>query len=82
MAPTSTGEGMTAKKTVYKPFTVQVRLVLIADVEVEADSLEDALALGKDWSSKDVVVMDAAASECDSSLKVVGAWSPSAWSVD
>ena len=73
---------MTTNKLVSKKFTVQVRLVLIADVEVESDSLEDALALGKGWSREDVVVMDDAVFEYDSSLKVVGAWSQSAWLVE
>ena len=72
-----------ATKKIDKPtFTVQVRVVLVADVEVEAPSLEDAIAFGKEFKLKDVVTLDSAASECDSKVSVVGAYSQATWGTD
>lgn len=73
------------KNTVIKPtFSVQTRLVLVADVEVEAeaDTLEEAIEIGKTWTMKDIVKLDPAASECDSKLRVVGAFSQASWGTD
>jgi hypothetical protein len=73
---------MAAKKNSCKLFTVQVKVIMVADVEVEADSLEDALALGKTWNLKDVVTLNSAVSECDSAIELVGGYSREAWSLD
>jgi hypothetical protein len=74
---------MANKKSEKRPsFTVQARLVLIAEVEVEANSFEEALQLGKTWSRKDIVDMQPSTSEIDSKITLTGAYSSQAWSVD
>lgn len=64
-------------------FTVQVRAVFILEVSVEADSMEDALALSKDWKTKDLVKeFDSATNVYDSSIQATSVSSDKAWSTE
>lgn len=73
---------MTTKKSKTPTFTVQCKLVVVLDVEVEAPTLEEAIAIGKSWSREDLVTLDDSATEYDSKTTVVGAYSQKAWSVE
>jgi hypothetical protein len=51
-------------------FAVLVKLVLVADVDVEANTLEETIATGKTWGRTDIVTLDSAAAESDSKVSV------------
>lgn len=64
-------------------FTVQIRAVLILDVEVEADTMEEALTLGKGWKLGELVTkLDPSTNTIDYSLVVAGVHSEKAWSTE
>lgn len=71
-----------AKREKKPTWTVQTKVVLVADVEVEADTLEDAIALGKTWKLRDVISLDEAATEGDSKVTILGAYSQESWGTD
>jgi hypothetical protein len=70
---------MAQTKNTKQTFTVQVRVVVIGDLDVVADSLEEALSLGRTWTRNDIVTLATAATEADSSVTVVAAYSSHAW---
>lgn len=67
------------KITNKKTFTVQTRLILTQDHEITADTIEQALEIGRTWKLSDVVD---AHNINDYSVKVVGAYAAKAWDVE
>lgn len=63
-------------------YTVYVRLLSVVEVEVEADTVEEALAIGRTWERSDILTYTDDVSENDYSLRVFGALNPADWSTD
>ena len=74
---------MSVKKSKKPKFTVQVRVVLVLDVEVEGGNLEESITLGKNWKRSDLVTqLDDAVTVADERYSVVGAWGNGAWNAE
>lgn len=73
---------MAQTKTTKQTFTVQMRVVVLAEVEVEADSLEEAMSVGRKWLRKDIVNLEKGFSECDSSVTLTGAYASRYWTAE
>jgi hypothetical protein len=67
------------KKTIKPTYTVQVKLVTVVDVEVEAQTLDDALEIGRAWKRSDIIEYTKAVSENDHHIKVLGVYSQEDW---
>lgn len=67
------------KITKKRTFTVQTRLILTQDHEVTADTIEQALEVGRTWKLSDVVD---ATSINDWSIRVTGAYATNGWDVE
>lgn len=70
------------KKPIIKTYTVQTRSIIIADVEVKANTLEEALEQAKLVELSDVVEFVSGVSHNDSSLKVTGLYGDKAWDTE
>jgi hypothetical protein len=49
------------------------------DVEVEAQTLDDALEIGRAWKRSDIIEYTKAVSENDHHIKVLGVYSQEDW---
>lgn len=70
------------KKSATKTYTVQIRSIIIADVEVKANTLEEAVEQAKLLELSDVVTFENGVSHVDSSLIVSGIYSQKAWDTE
>jgi hypothetical protein len=60
-------------------FTLQVKVVTVVDVPVEADSIEQALEIGKTTRLSDVVAYEDGVIENDHKVEVIGVLSNQDW---
>jgi hypothetical protein len=71
---------MSTKVPKLKTFTITARVVVISDVEIEADSYEAAVVKAKDLEVTDLVTVDGSYNE--GSIRIASINQAGVWAVD